>query len=174
MESTLFTCMDFTDKWVSTIDRKGRSNDELGGRGGSVQRKCKQRIRKIGDAEAEGVRRSDFPALARRAHLLQVRNQSLRFPSFVFIGLHSFHKCTQNLPIFFRIIRAGSRFFFFCHSQCDRTRIITMHVMLIIRVNGIDFEEVRIDLAQGQHRSPQFQGDPFAHISRLSLFQAFF
>ena len=33
---------------------------------------------------------------------------------------------------------------------------------LLIRVNGIDFDEVRINLSKGEHRSPQFKGDPDA------------
>ncbi|CAA7390925.1 unnamed protein product [Spirodela intermedia] len=39
----------------------------------------------------------------------------------------------------------------------DRISQPSRAVLIFCKVNGIDFEEVRIDLAEGQHKSPQFQ-----------------
>ena len=40
------------------------------------------------------------------------------------------------------------------------------------RVNGIDFEEIKVDLSKRQHRNPEFEGDPFS-ICLHNRFQTF-
>lgn len=44
----------------------------------------------------------------------------------------------------------------------------SLTLIFLIRLNGIDFEEVRIDLAKGQHLSPEFKG-PSLHNSDLKF-----
>ncbi|KAG1362651.1 putative Glutathione S-transferase T1 [Cocos nucifera] len=40
----------------------------------------------------------------------------------------------------------------------DRMSQPSRAIVIFCKLNGIDFEEVKIDLAKGQHRSPEFKG----------------
>lgn len=60
-----------------------------------------------------------------------------------------------------------SSFFITYYSPNDTNLIIGF---FFVRLNGIEFEEVNIDLAKGQHRTPEYQGSFVqSYILKLKL-----
>lgn len=95
--------------------------------------------------EAESICRSAVPAISCRYYLLQV---ILYIPS---SSVYTFLYSILIFVVFSSILRCGSIFFY-----CDWN--LGSHSLGVIRVNGIDFEEIKVELFKRQQLSAEFKG----------------
>lgn len=92
------------------------------------------------NVDPQALRRSYVATITRHHHLLQV------IIFYFFKIIHSL-SVLPLLVVFFCVLEKPLIFFFW------------KSFLFLRRVNGIEFEEVRIDLAKGQHRLSQFKGN---------------